>query len=267
MTSFKSFLRTIYRLLNSFGFNVSKILSIPSTILSTFSSLVVFLQKGGRIHSLWPIFNEDFGESSSISDYMILDYLVASDVLSRGVSHHFDIGSRVDGLILQLSHTVKVTVLDVRPSPKLNNFGVTSLVGNASSIESLSDSGISSFQSVSCLHAIEHFGLGRYGDDIDPHGPLKFLDSISKSLASNTVFYLGFPVGNNQVFFNAHRLMHPLYYYQSLKEHFELVKAYVISPKIPSLWVKASPPSEIFQLDDRFLQDSSCAVLLCLRKI
>ena len=36
--------------------------------------------------------------------------------------------------------------------------------------------------SISCLHAIEHFGLGRYGDPVDVLGHVKALDNIRKAL-------------------------------------------------------------------------------------
>ena len=34
--------------------------------------------------------------------------------------------------------------------------------------------------SISCLHALEHFGLGRYNDPLDPNGHLKGFNNISK---------------------------------------------------------------------------------------
>ena len=83
------------------------------------------------MHSIWPIFNEDSGQSSSFSDYTIMDYIVADDILSRNPSHHFDIGSRIDGVILQLAHSIDVVVLDVRPNPSLTRFGVQTVLGNA----------------------------------------------------------------------------------------------------------------------------------------
>jgi hypothetical protein len=41
---------------------------------------------------------------------------------------------------------------------------------------------INKYDSISCLHALEHFGLGRYGDRLDPNGHetgfLKLLDML-----------------------------------------------------------------------------------------
>ena len=64
--------------------------------------------------------------------------------------------------------------------------------------------------SVSCLHAIEHFGLGRYGDPLDPQGHLKGFNNIIRMLKPGGMFYISFPIGrSNEVHFNAHRVFHP----------------------------------------------------------
>ena len=46
------------------------------------------------------------------------------------------------------------------------------------------------FDSISCLHALEHFGLGRYGDMIDPQGYEKGLFNISSYLTLGGKFSL-----------------------------------------------------------------------------
>ena len=60
--------------------------------------------------------------------------------------------------------------------------------------------------SISCLHALEHFGLGRYGDKIDPDGHLKGFRNITKMLKTNGVFYFSVPMGRQRIEFNAHRV-------------------------------------------------------------
>ena len=46
----------------------------------------------------------------------------------------------------------------------------------------LDDSFIEYCDSISSLHAIEHFGLGRYGDPIDYYGHIKAISNITKML-------------------------------------------------------------------------------------
>jgi len=60
--------------------------------------------------------------------------------------------------------------------------------------------------SLSCLHALEHFGLGRYGDAIDPNGHLAGLRSLHKILQPGGILYLSVPIGQERIEFNAHRI-------------------------------------------------------------
>jgi hypothetical protein len=64
--------------------------------------------------------------------------------------------------------------------------------------------------SISCLHAIEHFGLGRYGDKLDPNGYIAGFNNILKMLKPKGIMYISFPISrNNQTHFNAHRIFSP----------------------------------------------------------
>jgi hypothetical protein len=62
--------------------------------------------------------------------------------------------------------------------------------------------------SLSCLHAVEHFGLGRYGDPINPNGHLIGFNNMLKLLSPNGRLYISFPVNSSQTktYFNAHRV-------------------------------------------------------------
>jgi hypothetical protein len=64
-----------------------------------------------------------------------------------------------------------------------------------------------SIQSLSCMHTVEHIGLGRYGDPIDPNGDLKAIAELKRvlSLGGNLLFVV--PVGKDaKIMFNAHRI-------------------------------------------------------------
>jgi hypothetical protein len=66
-----------------------------------------------------------------------------------------------------------------------------------------------SLSSVSSLHAVEHFGLGRYGDPIDPIGHVRGLEALRRVVAPGGDAYIGLPVGSQRVEFNAHRVLDP----------------------------------------------------------
>lgn len=73
-----------------------------------------------------------------------------------------------------------------------------------------------SIQSLSCMHTIEHVGLGRYGDPIDPDGDLKAMSELARVLAVGGYFYFVTPVGKSKICFNAHRI----YSYEQILSYF-----------------------------------------------
>lgn len=59
--------------------------------------------------------------------------------------------------------------------------------------------------SLSCMHALEHIGLGRYGDPIDPRGDEAGAAELSRVLAPNGDLLFVVPIGQGDIQFNAHR--------------------------------------------------------------
>jgi SAM-dependent methyltransferase len=66
-----------------------------------------------------------------------------------------------------------------------------------------------SIASLSCLHAAEHIGLGRYGDPLNPHGTREACMELRRVLAPGGNLYFAVPVGRERVCFNAHRIHAP----------------------------------------------------------
>jgi len=67
----------------------------------------------------------------------------------------------------------------------------------------------SSIYSLSCMHVVEHIGLGRYGDPIDPDGDIKAMNELIRVLAPDGILYFVVPVGKPRICFNAHRIYSP----------------------------------------------------------
>lgn len=63
-----------------------------------------------------------------------------------------------------------------------------------------------SVYSLSCMHTIEHIGLGRYGDPIDALGDIKACNELSRVLKPNGQLIFVTPVGVPKIEFNAHRI-------------------------------------------------------------
>ncbi len=73
-----------------------------------------------------------------------------------------------------------------------------------------------SIQSLSCMHVVEHVGLGRYGDTLDYDGDLKAMSELKRSLAKTGSLLFVVPVGNPKIMFNAHRI----YSYEQILDSF-----------------------------------------------
>ena len=85
--------------------------------------------------------------------------------------------------------------------------GVTYYQSNATHLDNIPPSSI---HSLSALCSVEHFGLGRYGDPIDPQAWENALKSFQRILAPKGNLYISVPVGKvNKVCFNAHRVFTP----------------------------------------------------------
>lgn len=65
-----------------------------------------------------------------------------------------------------------------------------------------------SMGSISCLHTIEHIGMGRYGDKLDPEGHIKAVRELTRVLSPGGKLLIVLPMSENPgVFFNAHRFL------------------------------------------------------------
>lgn len=135
--------------------------------------------------------------------YFIQPIWAMKHIVGSGVEEHVDIGSQIS-LAGMLSAIMPVTFVDLRPLEiKLDR--LMSIRGDLKSLP-FADFSLSS---VSCLHVIEHVGLGRYGDELDPLGPQRACGELQRILAKGGSLYLSTPVGRERVCFNAHRIHDP----------------------------------------------------------
>ena len=62
------------------------------------------------------------------------------------------------------------------------------------------------FDVITCLSTIEHVGLGRYGDPLDPWGDVKLAANLRRLVKPGGFLLLSFPTGLGCVVFNKHRI-------------------------------------------------------------
>ena len=179
-------------------------------------------EAGGEfpLGSMTPILNEKVQESGSASGaYFHQDLLVARKIFNARPRRHVDIGSRVDGFVAHVAVFMEIEVLDIRAQ----HSSVRNIIFKQCDMMHLPQEMVASCDSVSSLHAIEHFGLGRYGDPVDYNGHLKAIDSIYRLLRPKGMFYFAVPIGKQRIEFNAHRVFDVSYLLKVLAGRFRVL--------------------------------------------
>jgi SAM-dependent methyltransferase len=176
----------------------------------------------------WPILNQRKSESGSLTfHYFYQDLFVAQQIFKNKPYRHIDIGSRIDGFVAHVAAFREIEIFDIRPlDSKIQN-----VVFKQADLMKLPNNMIECCDSISSLHAIEHFGLGRYGDPIDIDGHLKAFENIHKILKPNGKFYLGTPIGKQRIEFNAHRVFSVRYLIDNLSDKFIIERFSYIDDK------------------------------------
>ena len=159
--------------------------------------------------TLMPCLHDWYEEGGATkSEYFWQDLLVARWIFEAKPEKHVDIGSRVDGFVAHVASFREIEVFDVRPISTQVPGVVFKQADLMQPVEMVS-SGEGYCDSLSCLHAIEHFGLGRYSDPIDPQGYQRGIANMARLLKLSGRFYLSTPIGQERVEFNAHRVFDP----------------------------------------------------------
>jgi SAM-dependent methyltransferase len=168
-----------------------------------------FSQKYDGVLTLTPCLHDRYEEGGSTNtEYFWQDLLVARCIFEAKPEKHVDVGSRVDGFVAHVASYREIEVFDVRPiRAKIANisFKQVDLMNGVDA--SVASAGYC--DSISCLHALEHFGLGRYGDPVDANGYVRGLENMVRLLRPGGTFYLAVPIGREKVEFNANRIFDP----------------------------------------------------------
>lgn len=151
----------------------------------------------------WPILADKYQPMGAVHTYFWQDLWAAKLIYRNRPKSHYDIGSRLDGFIAHiLAMDIPIKVIDVRPFPTEIS-GLETVVADATKMEGIEDDSI---ESLSALCSLEHFGLGRYGDEVNPEACFMCFEQIQRKLKPGGDCYISVPIGQNQVQFNAHRI-------------------------------------------------------------
>ena len=185
-----------------------RLLKKPRSLWRFAKEQVIFEALGGKMDLMRPILTEYLDQAGSAQGhYFHQDLLVASLIAINNPARHIDVGSRIDGFGAHVAAFRPIEILDIRELKDTGHPNITSFQANLMD-ERQTPHAIT--DSLSCLHAIEHFGLGRYNDPIDPKGHIKGLQNLIKMLKPGGTLYISFPIADQtQIQFNAHRVFHP----------------------------------------------------------
>lgn len=159
-----------------------------------------------RDENIWPFITDKYGDMGTVDDSFWESVWVASRIRENMPEVHHDIGSRLNGFLsIIIAMGIPLKAIDVRPFPKQIE-GMETIVDDATELRQFEDDSIESLSAVSSL---EHFGLGRYGDKIDPEACFKCFANIQKKMMRGGRLYITVPIGKERVCFNACRVFEP----------------------------------------------------------
>lgn len=162
------------------------------------------LDKHKRLLNTWDNIHACLNDKTSVTPfdahYVYHPAWAARIIRNINPAKHIDISSSLQFCTI-LSAFVPTEFYDYRPA-KLR---LSNLISKKADLNNLPfETG--SVESLSCMHTIEHIGLGRYGDKIDPDGDLKAIAELQRVVKKDGNLLLVTPLGQPMLKFNAHRI-------------------------------------------------------------
>jgi len=159
----------------------------------------------------YPCIKDKTAKTGFDAHYVYHTSWAARKVRDINPERHTDISSSLyfSGIV---SAFVPVNFYDYRPA----DLTLSNLTSASADLTRLGFAD-NSIKSLSCMHTVEHIGLGRYGDPIDASGDLKAMAELKRALAPGGSLFFVVPVGVPKIEYNAHRI----YSYEMIKDYFK----------------------------------------------
>jgi SAM-dependent methyltransferase len=159
----------------------------------------------------WPCMWESQTESIGFEPHYLFHPAWAARVLAETKPEkHIDIGSTLP-FNATVSAFVPIDFYEWRPT----ELGLSNLRSLHADLMKLPfETG--SVTSLSCMHTLEHVGIGRYGDPVDVDGDLKAIAELKRVIAPGGDLLIVVPMGRGRIRYNADRV----YDYKGFREYF-----------------------------------------------
>ena len=153
-----------------------------------------------NVRDMYPCLSDKLKATPFDQHYIYHPAWAARILAKTKPEYHVDISS-ILAFSTIISAFVPVKFYDYRPA-QMNLSGLESSFADLNKLP-FDDH---SQPSVSCMHTIEHIGLGRYGDAPDPQGDLKAIEELKRIVKKGGDLLFVTPVGKPRIEFNAHRI-------------------------------------------------------------
>lgn len=170
-----------------------------------FEKVSAQLSDNGRFVCRWDEHYFIKGEATDTTDFdaqYVYHTAWAARILAKNKPKlHIDISSDLRFVTL-VSAFIPIDFYDYRPV----DFSLSGLNSKQGDLMALPFEN-NSVASLSCMHVIEHIGLERYGDPLDPQGDIKAIDELKRVLQTGGQLFFVVPMGGEaRIEYNAHRI-------------------------------------------------------------
>ena len=170
----------------------------------------------------YPCLYDNTGDTGFDRHYVFHTAWAARIIWQNRPQKHIDVSSSLYFCSI-LSALISIEFYDYRPA----SLGLDNLHSAPGDLMRLPfEDG--SVRSLSCMHVVEHVGLGRYGEPLDRDGDLRAIAELKRVLAPMGDLLFVVPVGSPRVMFNAHRI----YSYEQIRNYFSdlFLKEFALIP-------------------------------------
>jgi hypothetical protein len=194
-----------------------------------------------KLTELYPCMNDRLLTSPIDRHYIYHTAWAARKLAELRPDIHYDFSSYLYFSTI-VSSFIKVKFFDYRPAKVI----LTNYDSEAIDLKSINLPS-NSVKSISCMHVIEHIGLGRYGDELDEEGDIKASSELSRILMKGGDLLFVVPIGVPSIKFNAHRI----YSFQMILDLFPNLKleSWAIIRENEDNGYLENCPKEIFEFD------------------
>lgn len=196
-------IKKIYRKLKNKLFNHQNLPEHYLNDLNLFRDLDKQKRFSLNDNDLFPCLSDKTETTGFDAHYVYHPAWAARIVKEINPSKHIDISSTLHFCSI-ISAFISTEFYDYRPA----DLKLSGLINGKANLTNLHfETG--TIECISCMHTIEHIGLGRYGDPIDPEGDIKaILELIRVTKSGGSILFVT-PVGKPKIMFNAHRIYDP----------------------------------------------------------